>query len=259
MPYTFIMMRPDRTDKGARSFTVPKSLFWGLLILAVTAPFVVYYLTYHIIAPTRLIPEVGELREKMVSVKDEIYSLQMENKKLNEQNDQLTTDVNENKQMRAEAETRITIAETARATATTKMQSLEDKIYELEQAVSFYEAFFKPDTEKEVMQCFNISIDKNEDKLKYGVNFLTLDQASRERIKAKVHYKVISGKNVKDMTAGRHEKSQSDKVEDLSMVKTVRLSGELTVKNLMSDGLNVLDIKAYDVDNKVIAHCWKAF
>ena len=257
MPYTFIIMTPDSTDTPSRTVTLSKLFVWLLVSILVIAPFATYFVTYYHIAPKMLIPEVGKLTATVKELEYELEIVKSENEVKTSENERLDVENAELRQASAEMETRISIAENARATATESLQKFEDEVFELRQSLNFYEAFVKPATESDILQCFNISITYKNKHLSYALNFLRTDQTIKQKINAVVKFRVLSGSNVLDLDIAAEE-GQVNSEQKLSMVKDRRLKGKFPV-TVPDGGLHVLDVRAYNKKNEVIAHCWKAF
>ena len=69
-------------------------------------------------------------------------------------------------------------------------------------------------------------------------------------------FRLLTGANVLALNAKRNSKPAYER--DIQFTKQVRITGNFKA-NLNTEGLRVLDIKAYDKAQRVIAHCWKAF
>lgn len=256
MAYSIIIMRTDRPDKSSKMLTVPRLLLWGLVMWFFLAPMATFYFTYFEIAPTFLVKEAGQLSRSLKNVNHALADLRTENKTLLAENERLSAESSLDREQRAEAETKIAIAQNAKITATSRQQELEDKVYELEQALGFYEEFVKPATTKNILQCFNIKVTPTRNRLDYSVNFLRNDQKKKDKITGKVRFRVLSGDNVLNLE--ENDSMESVAVRDLSLKKDRVLRGKIMME-LPEEGLRILDIKAYDTENNVIAHCWKAF
>lgn len=256
MAYSIIIMRKDRPDKSSKMFSLPRSVFWLIVVWFFFAPVGSFYATYFYIAPTFLVKEAGDLSKRLKNVNYALSDLRVENKRLLAENKRLSEESEQGRQQRAETETKIAIAENARITSASRQQELEDKVYELQQALGFYQEFVKPATTKNVLQCFNINITPTNNRLDYGINFLRNDQEKRDRINATVRFRLLTGDNVLNLEDS--DGSESVAVEEISLTKDKRLKGKILAE-LPEEGLRILDIKAYDDENNVIAHCWKAF
>ncbi len=223
-------------------------IFWLFIIFI--WPFVSYFVAYNIIAPKIIGNEVADISaelQMLSEVKDENIKIKKANEILNE-------DLAKEKKYRAEAEARIAIVENARATATENLQKSEDKIFELKNKLGFYSALIDKSDSKATLQCFNIQIEKKSSSLSYKVNFMINDANNKKTREYKVKFRIIGAKNL-----------SLEKVEDLPILHTrdiklkrdVHLTGNIKVKET-KDTLSILDIRAYDKSDSLVARCWKA-
>ena len=85
MAYTFIVLNTDRTDKGSKTFTVPKLALFLMAALITLAPSATYYLAYYVMAPNYLVKEAKLYKEELDALKQEHQMLQItaENLKIN--------------------------------------------------------------------------------------------------------------------------------------------------------------------------------
>lgn len=258
MAYTFMVMSRHSTSSRAKTFSVPKSLFWFLFVLFVSSPVWGYYLSYYFLAPKLIGHNVADMAADLNETNARVNDLEKQNSTLEKRLEKAAKELAEAQQRRAEAEARTAILETTRSKTSGRLQTLEDEVYDLRRAVELYENLLRPATEKEVLQCFNIAADytPGSKNIKYNVNFLRVDQEDKSTITAKVRYRVLTGKNA--LALDQAEGAKVLNTQTLSMVKDARLSGTIA-KQLPEDGLRILDVKAYDGSDRVIAHCWKAF
>lgn len=258
LAYTFIVLRTDRTDRGSKTFTVPRPVVIFLLFLMMLAPSATYYLAYYVMAPNYLVKEAKIYKEEARQLSSKVSRFQVENETLKIRNEQLQKEASSSREQLSEISTRIEIAEKARATTSARMQELEDVKLDLERQLAFYEKFITPDTQNEILQCFNITTRMQNNRLQYGINFLKKDQKDETLLRTKVSMKVFHGSSILSMTEDSAN-NLADREVDMNITKDRRLTGGLQVNNMSAEGLHILDIKAYDENNKVIAHCWKAF
>lgn len=256
MAYSIIIMQKDRPDKQSRMLTVPRVVYWLMVIWFFFAPMFTFYVTYSYIGPNFLVKEAGELSRNLKNVSQALDDLRVENKNLIAENTRMKEESAFDRERRTHAETQVEISENARITSSARQKELEDKVYELEQSLSFYEEFVKPASTQNILQCFNIKVTPGKDRLKYGVNFLRNDQKKKDRIKTTVRFRVMNGENV--LTLEEAEAQEVRAVRKINLVKDIRITGDINM-DIPDDGLRILDIKAYDDNNEVIAHCWKAF
>lgn len=258
MAYTFMVMSRDNTSSKARTFSMPKILFWICAIAILSAPVFVYFGTFHIVAPRILGDQMAVLTADYEQAIAEATTLRDQSAALKGKVSQLESVSDSSVQRRAEAEARTAILENSRAKTSSQMQTLEEEVYELRRAVEFYENLLKPATQKEVLQCFNIkaTYTNKAKSLKYYVNFLKVEQKDKKRVTANVKYRILTGRSA--LNLDETEGAEVLHTQKLSMMKDVRLSGTIK-KELPEDGLRILDVKAYDEAGLITAHCWKAF
>lgn len=256
MAYTFIVLRTDRTDKGSKTFTLSRGVLFFLVTLIMFAPSATYYFAYYVMAPNYLVKEAKIYGDQVKELSAELEQANMINEQLKLDNEFLKAEGITARDQLGEITTRIEIAEKARTTTSRRVQALEEEKLDLERQLAFYEKFVTPDVDEEILQCFNISVKHNKDKLKYGINFLKKDQSDKKRLKTTVKMKVLYGSSV--LGLNEDKSYEADREVRMDITKDRRLTGTLTA-DVPKDGLHILDIKAYNEDNKVIAHCWKPF
>ena len=257
MPYTFIVLTPDRTDRSSKTFTFPKAVVWFLIAFFVLSAPVTYYVSLHYVAPKFWMPKTGEMMVELESLREDFVNLEIAHNELTQNHTALEATNKQNAQGRAEAETRLSLAENARGQSARRVQELEEELVSMERKMAFYEKLVTPETEEEVLQCFNIGITKKGKTLDYGINFLKHDQSDASRVDTKVKFKVMYGESM--MNLQEEPEVKEDREVDMWVTKSRRLRGSL-VTNVPENGLHILDVKAYDTKtDKVIAHCWKAF
>lgn len=211
---------------------------------------------YHF-APKYWFPETGTMLVELEGLKEDHNHLEEAYEGLEHEHQTLLTKYKKVSQEKAEAETRLSLSENAKGQSATRVQELESEVIKLERQVAFYEKLVTPETEEEVLQCFNISIKKKENKLTYGINFLKHDQKDQSRLETDVKLKVLYGENITNLQ--EETLSEKESSRDMWLTQSRRLRGSLQT-SVPEQGLHILDIKAYSKeDGKIIAHCWKAF
>ncbi|MFT7144988.1 MAG: hypothetical protein ACI9TY_000834 [Alphaproteobacteria bacterium] len=227
-----------------------------LCALVMFAPSITYYVAYYIVAPNYLVKEAKILGKEVDILNAELLTLRADNENYKINNDLLKAEGITARDQLAEITTRIEISEKSKTTTGDRVQLLEQEKLGLERKLAFFETFVTPDVDEEVLQCFNISLTQQGKKIKYGINFLKKDQKDKERLKTIVKMKVLYGANILDMNEDTSYKA--DREVKMDITKDRRLTGSLTA-DVPKEGLHILDIKAFNDNNKVIAHCWKAF
>jgi cell division protein FtsL len=254
--YTFIVLNTDRTDKGSKTFSMSRTVLYFLMALVLFAPSITYYLAYYVMAPNYLVKEAKVYKEELDTLKEDHQELQYENESLKIDNEVLKVEGITAREELDEISTRIEMTEKARSTTSDRVQALEEDKLDLERRLSFYEKFIKPDVDEEILQCFNISVRQDGDKLKYGINFLKTDQNNKTEFKTIVKMKVLYGSNI--LNLNEDKSYEADREVRMNITKDRRLTGSI-VADVPEGGLHILDIKAYSEDNRIIAHCWKPF
>ena len=249
MAYTFIVLNTDRTDKGSKTFTVPKLALYLMMALVLFAPSVTYYIAYYIVAPNYLVKEAKIYKEELDTLREQHALLEAKAESLEINNGVLKAEGITAREQLSEITTRIEIAEQARSTTSDRVQELEEEKLDLERRLAFYEKFVTPEVDEEILQCFNISIRQEGKKLKYGINFLKKDQKDQTRLETTVKLKVLYGGSI--LNLNEDSSIGSDRQVSMSITKDRRLTGSLSAE-IPNDGLHILDVKAYTKDNKVI-------
>lgn len=226
------------------------------MALVLFAPSATYYLAYFVMAPNYLVKEAKIYKEELGLLKNEHQELQFEKESLQITNEVLKVEGVTAREELGEISTRIEMTEKARSTTSERVQALEEDKLDLERRLSFYEKFITPDVDEEILQCFNISVRQEKGKLKYGINFLKKDQSNKTQLKTIVKMKVLYGSNI--LNLNEDKAYEADREVRMNITKDRRLTGTI-VAEVPEEGLHILDIKAYNEDNKVIAHCWKPF
>ena len=154
----------------------------------------------------------------------------------------------------------MTISETARTEAADKASAMEDQLLALQRSVKFYEQFMKPANEQAPMQCFNVEAGLANNKITYGVSFMKNDQKDKDKLSFTVAFRVLAGAKVELLDPVKAAASPPLHERDANLTRDTRLTGNFKPGDEpLPEGLRLLDIKAYDNDNNVLAHCWKAF
>ena len=194
---------------------------------------------------------------ELESLREDFMNLELEHNELSEVHISVVASDKENLQLKNEAETRLALAENARAQSAKRVQELEAEILQMERQMAFYEKLVTPEAEEDVLQCFNLTLSRKEDTLTYGINFLKHDQSDKSRLDTEVRFRIRYGENMLSLSEDLSE--ADDRKVDMSLTKTRRLRGSLKL-NTPDDVLQILDVRAYDKESgKVIAHCWQSF
>jgi uncharacterized membrane-anchored protein YhcB (DUF1043 family) len=255
MPYTVTIIRRDRTDCAPTTLTLPRGLFWLLVISLVGLPIGLFYAVVAVLAPKYANDQVAEMKAAV----EELEELQMEHTDVMSVHKQLKEAYDKIQQEQAEATARLTIAESARHEALQRMQTVSDENERLQKNLEFYKAFLKPVAEREDIQCYNIKLKNVKGGLSYGVSFMRTDpnkKTKQNRFAGYTKIRLLSGGQVLQLasTSG----TEADATHKLGFVKDYRVSGTLRVE-IPPTGLRMFDVKAYDNNGSVVAQCWKSF
>ncbi|MDD9911922.1 MAG: hypothetical protein OXR68_00990 [Alphaproteobacteria bacterium] len=260
MSYSITIIRQDRTDLRPKTFKATKLKLVLLLLLFIGLPVLGFWVSYSIIAPSKLEMDISALKERAKQAESSAEEVGAQFDAITEENQTLRTELNTERQQRAELEAKMTIVENARQESGEKSLEMEEELLTLQQRVKFYEQFMKPANEQAPMQCFNMSVKLQKGKVKYGINFMKNDQKNKEKVKMSVAFRLLAGTNVEALNPATAETEAPLHERSASLSKDVRLTGSFGVdEKSLPEGLRLLDVKAYDDDNKVLAHCWKAF
>ncbi len=256
MSYTFIIMRKDRTDVRPVTLHLSWARLWSMIFVVIALPVIGFWISYTIIAPRVLGVDVEDMQNAKDYAEKKLAPVLQENARLKLENQKLTENIMEERDLRAGIEARITISETARIEATNRLSDVDSELISLRKSVRFYKELMKPKAEQDTMQCFNIKANVKSGKLFYGVNFLKSDTKSKTNIV--VEFRILSGDTAVDIDRNRVDVAAALHSRKISLAKDYRLTGSFKVSGL-AQGLRILDIKAVNGKKETLAHCWKAF
>lgn len=256
MAYIFTLVRRDRTDAPPWHLSLP---VWGVrcvLLLVVALPFIAFFLGISVLAPVYMTQERANLKTEITRLEEYIHKFDNGFDDMEKENARLKEELRDERELRAAAEAKIAINEGARTEVQERLQELEEKNSELAKGMEFYEAFIRPATDRDELQCYNITAKYSRGKLAYGVNFLRTDRKAKTALETRVKFRVLAGGEVLNMSEGGE--AQANHTRPLKIKDAHRLNGSIAVK-VPDQTLRVLDIKAYDAKDEILAHCWKAF
>jgi len=258
--FTLILMETHRTDKAPRSLHLSRGRLAWVIAAIIGLPLIGFALGMLLFAPLFLNEEAQTARRDADDAQIELRTLRQTEEDLLVQVVRLQEQLNAEQQARATAEARITIAETARAEAINRLQSLEGEVLQLGQRNAFFESFMTPQVDLDVLQCFNISAREEGNRVRYGVNFMKNDQSDRTRIAATVQFRVRTGEALLNDSLNAEQRAETElpilHTVDIAMTKDVRTTGSFEAE-LPDEGLKILDIRAIDAEGNALAHCWK--
>lgn len=258
MAYTLIIMRRDRTDVRPLTLHLSWKRLWGLVAMVFLLPILGFWISYTFIAPRVLGFDMKAMQNAKTYAEAQLAPVKAENATLQARLAKLEESSKVDRGLRAEAEVRITQAETARAEAASRADGLEEEVLKLRQSIKFYEELMKPKTDQELVQCFNVNASASGNTVKYSLGLLKNNPNDKTPLDMKLYFTASSGSNAATLSAQK-ENATSQHSRSLTMVKDASLHGSFTAQ-LDKEGINMLDIKVRDKKtNKIIASCWKAF
>ncbi|MBI1362600.1 MAG: hypothetical protein GC134_01310 [Proteobacteria bacterium] len=257
MAYTIIFIARDSTHNINRTFNVSRPAFWGVIGGLIAAPFATFVLALFYLAPASYEARMNALRDAVAAAKKELAFLQGAYDAVVAERDALKQNLSQEREQRAAAEAVTAIADNARATTSARMQDLENQVFELGNKVKLYDSFLRPEEQSLPLQCFNLKVnyDQPKNRLMYNVSFLKTDQKDKRSVDIEVRFQVLSGIEVVGLDDAIED---ADRIRKTSLTQERQLSGILRTK-LASEGMRILDVKAYGKDESLMAHCWKAF
>ena len=259
MNYTITIIRRDRTDVQPRTFhaTRLRIMLWVLVLIVL--PVVGFYVSYKFVAPFQLGADIQSLKSRTKEAEDVADAMEAQHEAIVEENSRLRDALRQEREQKAELEAKMTITETARQEVSDQFNLQEKELISLRENVKFYEQFMKPVSERAPLQCFNMKVSEAGGKVKYGVSFMKNDRKDKEKISIGIKFRVLAGNNARAINTTEADTREPDHTRKASLTLDASVSGTFTPKAKLPEGLRLLDIKGYDSQNQVIAHCWKAF
>ena len=251
-------MRRDRTDVRPITVQVTRSVMLAFVATLVLLPLLGFFLAVKVLGPHWYGKRLSSL-EKELAYMHEIKTPETDDmERLKDQLAILQEDLRTERQMRAEAEAKVTMAETARAEASGQSQEVEAELSSLRRTVAVYEELMKPRIDNELYQCFNISASYRSGKVNYQVSFLKKNPKDNNSLETRVEVRILHGDNIFAINRAQAYRQQPDNLHTVAFNKDYRLSGDIDMR-LPNDGLRLLDIRGLNTANKVVAHCWQVF
>jgi hypothetical protein len=217
-----------------------------------------FWVSYSWVGPARLGEDVRQLKETTKTARENESFFKAQYDVLVEENEKLRADLKEARSLLAEMDAKFTMVETARLEATDEAASAEEELLNLRRSVKFYEQLMKPTNEQAPLQCFNMDLRLNKGTVTYAVTFMKNNRKDTSSLSADVAFRVLAGANVMKLDPDEAAVGAPVHERRIKLTKDYRLTGKFRVKNLPA-GVRLLDIKAYDNKNRVIAQCWKSF
>lgn len=253
--YTILFMRRDVTDRRPLTLHISKQLFWTLILMAVGLPIFGFALSAGILAPVWLKFDMKSMKQTVENAEKTLVPLQRKNESLSADKSKLSEQLKEEMQRRAEAEARVTMAETARVEASNRLATLEGEMLDLKRSLATYERLFKPKLQRELVECVDQDIAYAGNKLSYNLTFARVAKNLTIPPSLSVQVRVMSGNNAVAIEQAGANAVVTTHVLDLS--KSQHVKGTFTV-TLPTDTSRLLDVKVLD-GNTPVGYCWKSF
>lgn len=253
--YTILFMRQDLTDRRPFRLHISTGLFWTLILLAFGLPILGFAVSAGVIAPAWLKINVKNMQETVEMAEKSLQPLQEQNTALASQKTTLEGQLKAEMQRRAEAEARVTMAETARIEASSKLGELEGELLNLRRSLATYERLLKPKLQRELVECVSENVTAEGSQVSYSLTFAKVTRTTRVPDDLKVTIRILTGNNAVEMEQGNASAASS--VQTLNLSKAQTLKGKFVV-TLAPDTTRLLDVKVLD-GNTPVGYCWKAF
>lgn len=250
--YTILIMKRNETDRRPLTLHISAFMFWAVIGLAVALPIVGFGVSVGWIAPAWVKLDFSTM-EQRVHLADKALE---ENSALQQQMDDLKKQIDKERAAHAEAETKVTMAETARVEATTKMTQMEAELITLKRSVATYEQMLKPKLARELLQCVNLDAKLENGTVRYSTSFAKISQNMKLPNKLTARVRVVVGDNAMTMQSDTAKNLQVSHVLDAA--KGLDIKGTLAL-DISADATRLLDVKVFDDANKPVAYCWKTF
>lgn len=247
--YTILIMKRNATDRRPITLHFAGWFLWSLLFLAIALPIGGFLVSVGYVAPAWLNLNVKSMQHQV----EEAAKIKEESAGALEEVERMKGQLDQERKMRAEAEAKLTMAETARTEATTKLTELEGETVTLRRSVASYEQLLKPKLSRELVQCVNFDVSEKAGKVDYSVTFAKLTK-TQALPKLNVRIRVVAGDNAVALDEARG----GGKVVNTPLEKDLRVKGDLAM-NLPADATRLIDVKVLDESNKPVGYCWKTF
>jgi len=253
--YTILFMRRDLTDKRPVTLHVSTRLFWTVISLAVGLPIIGFAISAGVIAPAWLKLNFKSMEKYVEKTQKTVQPLQQQNASLLADKAKISEQLKQEMQRRAEVEARVTMAETARTEAATRLAQLEGENMNLRRSLATYERLLKPKLQRELVECVSQDISYSSNKVDYNLSFAPVTKSSRLPESMSVQVRVLTGNNAVAME--QNTLGIANTTQPLNMAKSQHLKGSFVV-TLPSDTTRLLDVRVLD-GNTPVGYCWKAF
>lgn len=249
--YTILIMRRDATDRRPHTLHISGGLFWSVILAGIGLPILGFGVSAGYIAPAWLKFNFDRLERQVEGAKQ----TEQNNANLTADNQKLADQLQSERSSRAEAEARLTMAETARIEANNRLTELEAENVNLRRDLASYERMLKPKIDKELVECADISAKAVENGMEYAATISKISGNVTLPPSLTAVVSVLSGNNV--VTLDQSGKVNKTTNHALDLKKSQKISGKITA-NLPTQATRVLDIKIKDA-TRVVGYCWKSF
>lgn len=250
--YTILIMKRNETDRRPVTLHISAALFWSVITLAVALPILGFLVSVGFVAPAWLKLDFNSMKHQV----EQAEKVKEEGEAAKATMEQLKITLDAERKARAEAEGKITMSETARTEATTKLTEIEAEMLAMKQSLATYEQLLKPKLERELLQCVGLTASAVGNKVSYSLSFAKVGQTAKLPDGLTARVRVIAGDNAMAMNAD----TSKDKVVNhtLDVKNDLALKGDLEVM-LPPDTTRLIDVKVFDKDSKPVGYCWKTF
>lgn len=249
--YTILIMKRNETDRRPVTLHISTQLFWSIVVLAVALPVAGFLVSAGVIAPAWLKLDFNSMRHQV----EQAEEMRKEYLTFKAEHDALKDQLDNERKLRAEAEAKNTMAETARSEATSKLTEVEAEVLTLRQSVATYEQLLKPKLDKELVQCVNLEATYADGRVEYSLNLAKTSAGVALPAKLSARVAVVAGDNALTMQSAGNRATRTVTVETS---KSMTLKGEFPIE-VPADTTRLIDVKVFDGGAKPVGYCWKTF
>lgn len=256
MGFTLLVISENRTKGGTWSARLRAPVLWALVLGVVLAPIAAFWLGYDALGPAQYKKKIAKQQQTISTLEADLDILDSGYQALQEERTRLAQSLEKERQARAAAETEMAISTNAQSSSSARMEELEAELMTLRNQVKLYESFLKPTDAQMPVQCYNMSINPVNDAVAYALTFLKADNKDKSKLNIKVKFNILHGTGIMDLDEIKLD--DADRVRDEVVQTSRRLTGRIRTE-YPKEGLRMLDVKAYNKEDELVAHCWKAF
>lgn len=249
--YTILIMRRNETDRRPVTLHISAFLFWSVISLAVLLPVGGFLVSAGMIAPAWLKLDFNSMQHQVAQAE----KIKAENAAMKDTYGKLQSQLDSERRLRAEAETKFTMSETARSEATTKLTQMEGDMVTLKRSVASYEQLLKPKLDRELLQCVNLEATYASGKVEYSLSFAKLTKTLQLPAGLTARVRIVTGDNAVDM---EHNSANRVFNTPINAKGDLHLKGEAAM-SVPADTTRLIDVKVFDSAGKPVGYCWKTF